>query len=555
MGDLGFLQWKDPLEWTEKGAEKAYRDENRRFAEELKGFPLKSFKLDNFDSIKRGPVEIRPKGRGYEYKIKKWSYCEAIDYYKGELYIIVDVGNGSQDYRLSKVGGWTYEAAVGPEFGIHEGRIYCLEAESPLRYTRLISLSLDGTNRILHYSERNSGIALSLERAGGLFLRGYNSGLQTLQVIGGGTFPGNYFYPVSEKIYFSKNLNSWKTNGPWKLNSEITSSGIEFASLNPPCIITKRAGLRTFWTLGDGVPKKVFTSVGTHVRPVLLACDSYKCPETIQWTSCGKTPQRLNLRGVLSPSETYAECSYIEKKEYAYALLDTKSPKGLLIIAYATYNIPLSMDTSRWRPWIEAGWLVAFAFLKGGGDGNEADAQAARDNRYRLLQEYDACIQDIQGKTGISAKCTCVYGRSAGGLLIGGITALYPNGERVGMVYGEVPYVDILKSASNPELPLTPYEYKEIADPRKSPADFYKTLQISPIHMLSGGAPGVKVLCRAGMNDKQTYPYEVLKWILTLRCKNDRTKILATDSHGHYTHRIKNYAEDFAIINNWLEQV
>ena len=118
--------------------------------------------------------------------------------------------------------------------------------------------------------------------------------------------------------------------------------------------------------------------------------------------------------------------------------------------------------------------------------------------------------------------------------------------------------MDLLKTASNPNLPLTAYEYKEFADPRKSPADFEQALKMSPIHTLPvGGAPGVNVLCRSGANDIQVYPYEGLKWILTLRGNRmDATKILHVNSQYHRTYGSQmylEYAEDFLIINHWLK--
>jgi len=81
---------------------------------------------------------------------------------------------------------------------------------------------------------------------------------------------------------------------------------------------------------------------------------------------------------------------------------------------------------------------------------------------------------------------------------------------------------------------------------------------MSPIHTLPVvGAPGVHVLCRSGANDIQVYPYEALKWILTLRGnRKDISKILHVSSNYHHTYGLQmylEYAEDFIIINEWLK--
>jgi protease II len=172
--------------------------------------------------------------------------------------------------------------------------------------------------------------------------------------------------------------------------------------------------------------------------------------------------------------------------------------------------------------------------------------------------DFEACIKDLQRRTDCGPEHTCIFGRSAGGLLIGNLLSKYPTGELFHCVYAEAPYVDLLKTASNPALPLTEYEYKEFANPRKGPAEFEQALRISPIHSLpAGGAPGVHVLCRSGKNDIQVYPYEALKWILTLRGnREDTSKILHVNSQYHSTYGAEmylEYAEDFLIINNWLK--
>jgi len=41
---------------------------------------------------------------------------------------------------------------------------------------------------------------------------------------------------------------------------------------------------------------------------------------------------------------------------------------------------------------------------------------------------------------------------------VGGIAAKHPAGGMARLIYAEVPYVDLLKTAANPDLPLTPSE-------------------------------------------------------------------------------------------------
>jgi oligopeptidase B len=122
---------------------------------------------------------------------------------------------------------------------------------------------------------------------------------------------------------------------------------------------------------------------------------------------------------------------------------------------------------------------------------------------------------------------------------VGTATARNPGGELFGSVYTEVPYVDVLRTASNPRLPLTEYEYLEFGDPAHNPQDFATLLRLSPVDALGpGGAPGVFVLCRTAVNDRQVYAYESFKWVDALRGKaaGGKPKLVGLNhGQGHFT--------------------
>jgi oligopeptidase B len=240
-----------------------------------------------------------------------------------------------------------------------------------------------------------------------------------------------------------------------------------------------------------------------------------------------------------------------------FILKPSKKPIGLVCVAYAAYGLPTSLNTTRWRSWVEAGWAISYLLVRGGGDGNEVWADLGRlKGKKRAIDDVEVCIKDLQRFTACKAENTALFGRSAGGLIVGNIAARWPSGDLVGIIYAEVPYVDLLKTAANPKLPLTEYEYKEFGNPRAGLVDFEAALEISPIHQLGPkGAPGIKVLCRSGLDDTQVFPYESLKWIEALRGgKSDATKILYIDNDGHHSNSVyKENAEDFTIINGWIK--
>lgn len=624
MGDLGFLRWVDPYEWTEKNAvarNEAIRHENRIFKhivhvsgstaqlqKEKHAFLTAYHEMNDMKPIKipeRNPlilVSPRLKTEGVYYwkhvRDPKWKYADDLDFWsvQGAAYVAYtqDVIVGKLDYTLhvkTPKSHWIHKKNGGADVAIMNHRVYFIEGDQPLHYTRLVSLSLyTGQQRKVIYEETNPSIGISLlkreNRA--LFLIGEDAGYQRLWWIAPtGSIKrldpeGVSFKPVGcsqdgRPVYFVRRgdfTKPWKLVGHyWKLNREIERSGIDFCSIAQNMLISRHQGLRTVWHLSA-------TS-----EPVLLESRFFTVLPYTDWPFWRGDSVATAPIWVCSPSRheykiqvAKSEIATIsERRPYAkevagestsadgisvgWLLLTSGNtkPKRLLLDAYGAYGSPTDFNTTRWIPWLGAGWAIALVFVRGGGDSNESWAELGRmSGKLFAVADFEACIKDLQRRTGCGPEHTCIFGRSAGGLLVGNVLSKHPAGDLFKCVYAEAPYVDLLKTASNPNLPLTAYEYKEFADPRKSPADFEQALKMSPIHTLPvGGAPGVNVLCRSGANDIQVYPYEGLKWILTLRGNRmDATKILHVNSQYHRTYGSQmylEYAEDFLIINHWLK--
>lgn len=615
MERLGFLEWEDPYEWTEidpVARTHAIEGENRLFKQtvigsggnlkEVRAAFVAAYKKTEQNHLMKIPldggrpqviVESRIDVEGlYYWKYsgeREWKYADDldVDYFHGVPYVAFtyDSSRGKLDYNLhvkTPKLQWTYKRNGGMDVAIMNHRVYFIEATKPLHYYRLVSLSLyTGDKRRIIYEETNPGIELSLVKAENraLFLLGDEAGHQQLRWISprGAAKrlePGGVsFFPVgcsgNNPIYFVRLhnfANPWKLVGAsWKLNQEIENSGIEYCWFAIGILITKFQGIRTVWSVNsDRAPKRLdrgFFSV--------LSCSMWPLwrgeRKTQIWVHSPISPTYvLNEKGGLNPYADYKTGEAISSDGMPVQWLlvhgtRQKNTRGLMLSAYGAYGIASDLSTTRWRPWLDAGWAVAIVFVRGGGDSNEAWAELGRlGGKLQAVSDMEACCKDLQKRTGCGPDRTCIFGRSAGGLIVGNLVSKHPRGDLFKCVYAEAPYVDLLKTASNPKLPLTEYEYKEFGNPRASPADFEQTLRMSPIHTLpSSGAPGVHVLCRSGEDDIQVYPYESLKWILTLRGKRkDTTKILHVNSQSHHTYGgelYTEYAEDFLIINHWLK--
>ncbi len=214
------------------------------------------------------------------------------------------------------------------------------------------------------------------------------------------------------------------------------------------------------------------------------------------------------------------------------------TPKAQVVYVYGAYGLSslIQWPHAYWYPLLKRGWAMVYAFVRGGGDDTEAWADAARrEHRLRSIEDYEAVIRASQRQLRLGPQKTVLYGRSAGGVPVGAVVARWPKGEMAGAAFTEVPYVDVLRTSTNPQLPLTVGEYKEFGNPSSRLVNLNTLLRVSPVNALPAeGAPGVFVLTRVGLEDRQVFAYESFKWIQRLRgsaaTKSTATTSAASDS-------------------------
>jgi protease II len=498
--------------------------------------------------------------------------------------------SGSEIYELSVmkegVPLWKHKHLGGPDVAILKERVFFLESDSPLRNSRLVSLDLfTGQKRCIEFEEKDPRWSLSLHRGSNecLFLIREQAGTKqcyhvkasghirrlerdaaTVYPIGATAVGG---YPIL--LIRKESLAApWTFSGApsgWGLEAAQAAAGIEFATSE--ILVTKEFGIRTLWRIGN-YPKRLFEFLGNPIADPIADWRSEPL-RTLWIESPGKTLECLTIGEktvrLSKPGKTYAFIKHGETNSkdglpVRWVMVRGKDArtKGLLVYAYGAYGLTTPLGTARWKPWLDAGWVIAFALVRGGGDGNDAWTDLGRlGGKRQGVDDFEAVCQHMQKITRVGPERTCVFGRSAGGLMIGGIAA---RPGIAGIIYGEAPYLDLLKSAGMEDYPLTPGEYLEFGNPRASPADFEQCLQVSPIHLLGpAGAPGVFVVCRAGTADLQVFPYEPLKWIIALRGGRHAPdgKYLGVGSEGHFSKgdkRFTEYAEDFILINAFVNR-
>lgn len=225
--------------------------------------------------------------------------------------------------------------------------------------------------------------------------------------------------------------------------------------------------------------------------------------------------------------------SYVQQRELAEAPDGTRVPvvvvrhrevaldgtAPLFLYGYGSYEACTDPDFGYdwWRALpslLDRGVVCAFGQPRGGG---EMGRRWWLDGRLRSKHntfDDQAAVADFLADGFVDGTRIVTRGLSAGGLLAGALYSRRP--ERFAGVVAEVPFVDVLTTMSNPDLPLTIAEWDEWGNPADpddsavlrsySPADNPPDADTRPALLVTGALHDTRVLIR-----------EPAKWVATLR--------------------------------------
>jgi oligopeptidase B len=183
-------------------------------------------------------------------------------------------------------------------------------------------------------------------------------------------------------------------------------------------------------------------------------------------------------------------------------------------IEEATFDVPaLSL--------VDRGWIWATAHVRGGAErGGDWFAQGRKDKKKNSFSDFIAVGEDLVAKKYASRGRIVGVGRSAGGLLVGGVIVSAPDGLFGGYVAG-VPFVDVINTMSDVDLPLTPTEWPEWGNPLTDPAAYDYMMSYSPYDNLAD-RPYPPILCTGGLSDPRVTYWEPAKFVARLRDRAPR---------------------------------
>ncbi|MCY1410613.1 Protease 2 [compost metagenome] len=229
-------------------------------------------------------------------------------------------------------------------------------------------------------------------------------------------------------------------------------------------------------------------------------------------------------------------------------------PAPLYLYGYGAYGESLDPWFSHARlSLLDRGFVFAIAHVRGGGELGEAWYRAGKlEHKTNTFGDFIACAEHLIAEGYTSRAQLAISGGSAGGLLIGAVLNLRP--ELFAAAIAEVPFVDVLNTMQNPDLPLTVTEYDEWGDPN-DPEVFARIKGYAPYENVRAQAyPAMLVV--AGYNDSRVQYWEAAKWVARLRATriDNNLLLLKTDlgaGHGGMSGRyqaLRDVALEYAFL-------
>lgn len=228
--------------------------------------------------------------------------------------------------------------------------------------------------------------------------------------------------------------------------------------------------------------------------------------------------------------------------------------RPLLVYAYGSYGSSIDPYFSESRlSLLDRGFIYAIAHIRGSqakGRGWYEDGKMF--NKINTFTDYIDATKALLAKGYGDRERVYGWGGSAGGLLMGAVANMD------GMLYhgliAAVPFVDVVTTMLDEDIPLTTGEFDEWGNPKNKDSYDYM-LSYSPYDQVKAQAYP-NLLITTGLHDSQVQYWEPAKWAAKLRAlkTNDNLLLLRTNmdtghggASGRFT-RQKEIAEDYAFL-------
>jgi len=247
---------------------------------------------------------------------------------------------------------------------------------------------------------------------------------------------------------------------------------------------------------------------------------------------------------VIARDGTKVPLSIVYKKGYKK---DGKAP--LLLYAYGSYGSSTDAGFNSTRlSLLNRGFAYAIAHIRGGQEmGRQWYLDGKMMKKKNTFYDFIDCGEYLVKQHYTSKEHLYAQGGSAGGLLMGAVTNMAPNLWHG--VIAQVPFVDVVNTMLDENIPLTTNEFNEWGNPKEKDAYFYMKSYAPYENVEHKKYPNL--LVTTGLHDSQVQYFEPAKWVAKLRAmKTDNNLVMLHTNmefgHGGASGRF-DYLKDIAL--------
>jgi prolyl oligopeptidase len=300
--------------------------------------------------------------------------------------------------------------------------------------------------------------------------------------------------------------------------------GSELARIELPdvCAIDRISALG-----GDGIAYPVETFVSP--RSWWAVRDGDGAPRrTALETTTSLDFSQIEVRRVFATSGdgTRVPMSLIARR----GVLDA-GPAPTLLTGYGGYALSYKAWFQPQRLlWLERGFVLGVANIRGGGEYGEAWHQAGRLlTKKNCFDDFAACARHLVSSGVTTGDRLAIIGGSNGGLLMGAVLTQHPDIARA--VVAQVPVLDMLRVELHPNGAYNVAEFGTVEDPEQ----FAAMYAYSPYHRVVDGTAYPAVLLTAGEFDPRVDAYHAKKMAARLQAatSSDAPILLRIEAGGH----------------------
>jgi oligopeptidase B len=232
-----------------------------------------------------------------------------------------------------------------------------------------------------------------------------------------------------------------------------------------------------------------------------------------------------------APDGTRVPISLVHKKGLSL-------PAPCLHYGYGAYEHSIDPSFSPHRlSLLDRGMVYAVAHVRGGGEMGRAWYEDGRmENKANTFSDFIACARHLVGERIARPDALAGRGGSAGGLLIGAVANEAP--ELFTALVAQVPFVDVLTTMLDADLPLTVGEWEEWGNPLADEAAYERMFSYSPYDNVTAVNPDGSIrtypslLVTGGLNDPRVSYWEPAKWVAKIRALSPSTRVLLRTEMG-----------------------